>query len=657
MDNNTETYWVTAEPTELVASLEKRIDAYYRWVMASGRRQLWAAAFTQYNAALWNGPDINRSGAESEYSLLSVNQTRNILKHLMNLTISQRPAFEPKATNTDSKSQKQTVIAASLLTYYSREKHMERKIRAALEFASLYGEGFVAATWAPDSGEIVGTNPETNIAVREGDMFYEAFEPMDVVRDVSLTTAANSSWWITKCFRNRWDLVARFPEHRDAILAANPRRDPLRNFTMSRAVIESNNTDLIEVWEFYHDRTPACPDGKYCMFLYGNGALLASELPYHNVPVFRLSADDIGGESFGYGSIFDLLNIQQAVDAAYSSIQTNQSTFGVQSISAPKGSNLTSTQVSGGLNLLEYNNTTGGGKPEVLQLLSTAPELFNHLSKLERVMETIGGINSVVRGEAPGAGMSGAAMALLQSSAVQFVQGLQSSYVQLLEDLGTATIATLRDYATTKRVVAIVGKSQRSNLQEFTGDDLSTINRVLVDVGNPLTRTTAGKLQIADTLLQNKLISTPQEYLGVIETGNLQTLTEGPMNELLSIRAENEALTDGKPLEAMITDNHALHLSEHKCLVNDPSVRQDVERLNAALEHMKQHWALWSDPANAGFLTALGQTPAAPSAPQGAPTGAGVAAVGAPEAVVGDTNGMAEGMLPGMPGMPTPAGQ
>ena len=644
--NSGDVYWASVEPEELVGNLEDRIDTFYLWVNSSGRRALWAGAYTQYNQALWNGSTINYSGSEQEYSLMSVNQTRNIIKHLMNLTINQRPSFEPKATNTDSKSQKQTVIASSLLTYYSREKHMERKIRSALEFASLYGEGFVAATWAPDDGDVIGQN-EVGIEVREGDMFYEAFEPMDVIRDVGLTSAANSSWWATKILRNRWDLVARFPEHRDAILAMPTTRDPLRNFTVTGIPL-SNDTDQIEAWEFYHKRTPALPQGRYCLFLYGGGPLLASDLPYHEVPVYRLSADDIGGESFGYGSIFDLLNIQQAVDAAYSAIQTNQSTFGVQSISVPKGSNLTETQVAGGLNLVEWDSAPGGGKPEVLQLLATPAEMFNHLNKLESVMETIGGINSIIRGEAPGAGMSGAAMALLQSQAVQFVQGLQSSYVQLLEDLGTATIATLRDYATTKRVVAIVGKSNRSNLEEFTGDDLSTINRVLVDVGNPITRTTAGKLQIADTLLQNKLIASAQEYLGVIETGNLNVLTEGPMNELMSIKAENEKLTDGVVVRALITDNHGLHMSEHKALINDPAVRDDVERLQAAMSHLQEHWALWSDPANAGFLTALGQVPAQGAAPMPSPE-AGLAPA---SAVSGDANGQAEAMAPSMPSLP-----
>lgn len=642
-----ETYWATLKSDELVPELEKKIDQYYLWLSGTGRRSLWAAAFNQYNASLFNGANINTAGAENEYHLMSVNQTRNVIKHLMNLTISQRPSFEPRASNTDAKSQKQTVIARSLLQYYLREKGMESRIRTALEFATLYGEGFVSAVWNPDDGEVIGVNPDSETEVYEGDMLYEAFEPMDVVRDVTLGDAESSSWWITRKWRNRWDLIARFPEHRETLMSAPRQKDPMRNFKMEMMTMV-NETDLVEVFEFFHKRSAAIPKGRYCMFVHGGDALLTADLPYHAMPLYRLSADDIGGQPFGYGTIFDLLNVQQAVDGAYSTIQTNQETFGVQSISAPKGANITSTQVTDGLNLIEYDNSPGGGKPEPMQFLQTAPETFNHLRTLEHVLEQLGGINSVVRGEPPSAGMSGSAMALLQAQAVQFVQGLQSSYIKLLEDLGTGTIATLRDYATTKRVVAIVGKSQRSNLAEFTGDDLSSINRVLVDVGNPLSRTIAGKLQIAQDLLGAKLIQNPLEYLGVLETGNLETMTEGPQNALMSIKAENEELAEGRNVSAVILDDHKLHISEHSTIMSDPAVRRDPERLKAVMDHVMSHFGLWSDPANAQILQAIGQTlpPAAP-APAAAP-----AALPQAQGAEG-ANAMAEGMQPAQPGMPS----
>lgn len=647
--NRTDTYWASLQVDELTPSLNDKIDQYYRWLERAGRRTLWATAYEMYNQALINGGEINYAGDQGEYHVLRVNQIRNILKHLVNLTINQRPSFEPRASNTDARSQKQTKLARSLLDYYMRDKRLERHIRAALEAAALYGEGFVTVTWEPEDGEVIGRDPESGIEVKQGDIAYRSYEPMDVVRDPALTSFGQNTWLCVKTFRNRWDLVARFPEHRDAILAEPTFRNVNRNFKLYTDTILPN-TDLIETWEFYHSRTAALPDGRYTMFLYGGGALLDSSLPYSEVPVYRLSADDVGGTPFGYGTIFDLLPIQEAIDNLYSTITTNQQTFGTQLIAVPKGADVTPEQLTEGLTAVLYNPGPGGGKPEPLQLTATAPEIFNHLQKLERVAETIGGINSVVRGEPPNAGMSGAAMALLQSQAVQFVQGLQSSYVQLLEDTGTATIQTLRDYAITDRVVAIVGRANRSNLQAFTGKDLSSINRVQVDVGNPMTRTTAGKLQIAQDLLQNKIIKNAQEYLSVLETGNLETLTEGTENELLAIRAENEALAEGKSIRALLTDDHPTHILEHKAVLSDPMIRDDAALMEAAMEHINEHWTIWSNPQNAGILGALGIAPAPQQAAPAAPSGTGV-----PQPGPQDANGMAESMQPSLPSLPAGA--
>jgi hypothetical protein len=371
------------------------------------------------------------------------------------------------------------------------------------------------------------------------------------------------------------------------------------------------------------------------------------------MPVLRLSADEIGGEPFGYGTIFDLLPVQEAVNASYAVIQTNQQTFGVQNITAPKGANLMPTQLTDGLNLIEWSPVgTLSGKPEILQLLSTPAEMFNHLNKLEATMEQLSGINSIIRGEPPSAGMSGAAMALLQSQAVQFIQGLQENYIRLVEDLGTSTISTLQDYAVTERVASIVGKANRSLLVSFKGNDLKGVNRVQVDVGNPLMRTTAGKLQVADQLLSNKLIKNAQEYLSVVETGNLDTLTEGTMNELLAIRAENEELMEGVDVPVLITDSHPTHVLEHKSVLSDPAIRKDPAKMKAAMEHIQAHYRMWSDPANAGLMSALGIEPAPAAGPQGAPAGAppGLGPEGTPPGL--PANDQAAGMQPNLPSLP-----
>jgi len=312
---------------------------------------------------------------------------------------------------------------------------------------------------------------------------------------------------------------------------------------------------------------------------------------------------------------------------------------------APKSNNLSVTQLAGGLNFIEYD--VQAGKPEALNLTSTPPEVFNFLGMMEHTMETISGVNSVARGNPDASLKSGAALALVQSMSIQFAQQLQQSYVQLLEDVGTSTINILRDFASVPRIAMIAGKHSRGMMKEFTGADLSEVNRVIVDIGNPMTRTTAGKVELAQMLIQAGLVENTDQLLQVIQTGNIDPIIEGKTLELLSVRAENEALSEGNQVQVIITDEHLLHIVEHKAIISDPAIRDDATVVQTVTDHIIEHYKFLSDPSIAMLLAALGQKSLATApAPTATPPLQGS---NMPVA----TNDMVEANMPSMPSMPT----
>jgi hypothetical protein len=344
-------------------------------------------------------------------------------------------------------------------------------------------------------------------------------------------------------------------------------------------------------------------------------------MPYRDLPVYRIAPSDILGTPFGYTPLFDLLPLQEAVNAGYTTILTNQNAFGVQNVLMPRGTDIVVNQLNGGLNVIEY--TAQAGKPEPLNLTNTPQEIFTFIGNVERLMETLSGVNSVSRGNPEKSLTSGNALALVQSMSIQFMNGLQQSYVMLVESVGTGLINMLKDFAATPRVAAIVGKSNRTEVKEFTGDDLSNINRVVVDMGNPLARTTAGRVEMASQLLQMQAITTPQQYLQVINTGRLDVMTEDTTSELLLIRAENEHLTEGKEVRAIATDNHAMHVKEHKVILADPSLRLDADLVARTLAHIQEHIELLKN-TDPNVLMMTGQQPLPPDQPpQGQPPAPG----------------------------------
>jgi hypothetical protein len=204
--------------------------------------------------------------------------------------------------------------------------------------------------------------------------------------------------------------------------------------------------------------------------------------------------------------------------------------------------------------------------------------------------------------------------------AVQYMSGFQQSWAELLEDCGTAILKLLKTYAKTERMIAMAGKVNRGAMQSFTGSDLERVERVVVDVGNPMSKTTAGKLQMADQLLERGLIKTPQEYMNVMNAGTLEPLTEAPQAELDLIRQENERMMDGSQVQAIVGDSHVLHMQEHKALLSNPEVRLNSPIAAQVVAHIQEHMNLYKtqDPM---WSMISGEPPPPPQAPMPPPPG------------------------------------
>ena len=234
-------------------------------------------------------------------------------------------------------------------------------------------------------------------------------------------------------------------------------------------------------------------------------------------------------------------------------------------------------------------------------------------------METISGVNSVARGNPEASLKSGNALALVQSQALQFMNNLQQSYIMMIEDVGTGLVELLQDFAEVPRIAEIAGVSNKTKMQEFTGEDLESVRRVVVDVGNALSQSTAGRTQMADNLIQMGVITNPEQYFSVINSGRIDTMTEGANNQALLIKAENERLADGETdVIATAVDKHSYHIREHMNILADPDLRLDPNLVAIVLAHIQEHIDL-SRTTDPNILAMIGEQSLSP------PGGTGVA--------------------------------
>lgn len=575
-------------------------------------RQCYAAYHGAYYSNTGYGHQISFGGEQGELTNFPVNQWRNIAQHILVMTTSNRPALQCRATNTDYKSLVQTKVAEGILDYYLREKKLENYLKQAVEYAIVYGSGFIVMEWNATTGEMVDYIEDTKTKIYEGDIIFENLSPFDVVYD-GTKESGNHDWVLVRRWKNKYDLAAKYPEYADKIVNLATKSD-VQHFRFGTSSL-IDKTDDVQVMEFYHKKTESIPDGRYMMFLTPEIVLQDVAMPYRILPVFRIAPSNIHGTPHGYTPMFDLLPLQEALNSLYSTILTNQNAFGVQNVLNPRGTDIAVNQLAGGLNIIDYN--AAAGKPEPLNLTNTPAEVFKMVQIIESTMETLSGVNSVARGNPEASLKSGTALALVQSMALQFMSGLQQSYVELVESMGTAIIKMLQDFASTPRVVAIAGKSQRSYMKEFTSEDISNISRVVVDVGNPMARSTAGRVQMAQELLQYGQINAAQ-YVSLIHTGSLESITEDIVKEQLLMRAENEALLAGEIPPAVFTEDHKAHIDYHRSVLFDPDLKKDRDLVNRVQAHIQQHIELLrtTDPQ---LLMLMNQQPLPPPAMPPAP--------------------------------------
>lgn len=680
-------YFATDEPTKCVDYLMKKSSYWFNLLNANRYidklRRSWESYHGSYYSSYHtDSHSVNFSGESGELANLAVNHYRNIARHIHTMITSNRPAFQARSINTDYKSQVQTTLANGLLEYYLREKKLETYLKNAAEYAIVMGTGYIKMEWNATSGKIYDyIQPSDDeqfefnedgeaidedgeklepAPVYEGDVEFTNLSPFDVVFDSTKESPLDHDWVLCRTFKNKYDLIAKYPELKDNILGIKTKSDHAY-YRLSLTPLD--DTVDIPVYEFYHKRTESLPEGRYTMYLDEETVLMDTAMPYRNLPVYSIMPSHFLGTPYGYSPMFDLLPLQDAVNSLYSTILTNNNAFGVQSILSPRGNDIRINQIEEGLNFIEYNAVVGGGangRPEALQLTRTAPETYEFLQMLVRDMETISGVNSVARGNPESSLKSGAALALVQSQALQFISGLQQSYVSMIEGLGTGLIELLQDFAKVPRIAAIVGQSNKMKMQEFSSKDIESINRVVVDVGNSLSQTTAGRVQMADNMIQMGVIVNPEQYFSVINTGRLETMTEGASNQTMLIKAENERLSDGQePVVATAVDKHSLHIREHMNVLADPGLRMDTELTKRVLDHIQEHIQLLqtTDP---NLLALIGEQPLGP--PAGSPVAPENAA---PEQPTDSLQPMADvtenelaestqaqGAMPNMPSMP-----
>lgn len=662
----TPVYFATlTDPVSYVQECLTKVDEWRTYASEKGLADLWTRKLSNYygmSEDSYSSQVATAGGTEGELTNIKVNDLHSLVQNQLVVITAMRPAGVAKAINTDVRSLRNSRIGTAIAEYYLSQAGFEQKFVNACEIGLLIDECFVDLSWDKDAGDEVRPNADEegqldpkSAPIKSGDLKMRIHAPYNAARDPSVESS-NQNWHILSILFNRFDLAAMHPKFKDAILSAAQDNCPQLPLQVRKG------DDNVYGHLVVHDCTPAVPEGRYSLIV-GDALLMDMPLPYPEYPVDKLAPSDVIDGPTGYCPSNDVMAMEQITDALHSIVTTNNITFGGQSIVGPPLTGVEIEEVAKGLRYFQVQ-ADYVDKIKPLQLTKSAPETYAYIDKLNaKKQEALGSVSGTLQAQAT-QGASGSAMALIQAQAVQFNSGTQRSYFRLLSRVMTKAIGVLRVYADTPRVARIVGKSKTAGLKEFkyTGEDLNSISSIVYEMVNPVSQTIGGRMQLAQDLISNGMITSPRQYLTVVETGNLDALTTPDEDMDLLILEENEWLSEGKPVQALIIENHANHIKGHMSTVSTPEAKQDVNYVNAVLEHIQDHLNQWQQASatNPAILLATGQQPLPqmpppgmappPGAPQGPGPGGQPEGPGAPPS--GSPEDVSEANQPGPPNMP-----
>lgn len=593
-----EMYFAAMQTEQCAYEVWSRIEEYYNEMRRTGRFALYRNSYSNFYMGWIFRATMYRSGEQGELTRTFWNHERNLIRHLKVQTTQNKISYKTQVLNSNSKSANIVEFGNGLADRYSQSPQydLDGKGKQSVEDTLVLGESSIVGLWNRFKGEPMAQDPQTGQILKDGDMEYFNVTPMDHIINTTHQSRDLIQWRCIRRWVNKYDLAKMYPQLAGTIDSYN---DSESSYATKLISLIHHDRETIPIFYFFHDKTPAIPDGRLlvmadpkCIFEDGPLDLGEGQKGYDHVPVYDNVVETMQGSPYGYTVAFDLIPLQQSLNELVSAVTTNNVNFATQCVMSMKGSNLEWQSLATGMSFIEYDQKVGQfGKPEPLNLLASKPETYQFIDQTIKNMETLAGVNSMVRGNPDGDISSGQYAALVTVQSVLFNSGLQKAYARLMENVMSGTIKTIKKNMIGKKIARIVGDTAEPYLKTFMSSDLQDIESVSVQLVNPMIQTPAGKMAMADSLMKTGLIKDAQQYIGVYTDGDLPQLYRRQETQLKLIKQENEAILKGQIPEVAITDNHVAHILEHTQVFDNIEARMNpnAPHVVAGMAHVQKH--------------------------------------------------------------------
>lgn len=600
MANNTspstlETYLGTAAPERVGDLVVARFKKWRTTLGATGQYSQWMRNFSQYHGGpadadseTWDSDSYALEGDSAEILSIRINEMRNLITHVLNLTYSKPVGGRAIAMNGNATSLDAADVADALLEDDFRISGGGKIMRRAGEGSLIVSTTFVMPEWdfsvgddlVPDDtgGMEMTGGPRLNDFWVDEVCFDSTKKDWRDVYDVIL---------LRRC--NRFELASRQAPGSEAeqrILCA-----PSINKSVFTGVRWSDDeSDDVCVLHYLHKRVNGrfLPDGREVKCLEDGTIIDDGPNPYAGLGelnVYPVSAAQGLGTVYGYAPANDISPINRLVNLFATIIATNVAAHGSPNLVGPK---LAMVDVQNLLGGARYFGVSQGQEVKAMNLLPDMDPIAKLMQMLSQYGEKLSGLSGVMRGDT--GDMSGVAIAQVKSMAVQFMSSFQASVVEQHECVFNALIWMRKYFSTGMQKVARLGGDNVQEVLEYDAQKtLGQIARVRAEAIDPVMSTPEGREARAQSLLSQGAFDAPWEYLTLVKTGRDDALWKGPMATNKLIQRENQAMMRGELPPVLQQDAHDKHEVEHLALLADPGIRMNDTLVQIVLEHNARH--------------------------------------------------------------------
>lgn len=657
-------YWASPSHPEEVffAKLMQREEDFFNVLNQLGLLQMYRVSYaTYYGMNGTNGEfesqSIKFAGDDDERVEYTVNEYRSFCDQIFNMTVKNRPAFQAQAINTDSRTTGQIEASDNVIKYYYEQIFGERKEKEVVAAEGRYGKSYTYVDWDKDAGPDVeieepyedpnlGPMPPIKKKVKAGQFDISRLYMWQVVCDLFQSEHDGHLWRSVIQYKSKWEMIARFPLYAKVISQQASQGDCayVSMFPGPTPRIDENS-DKVIVRTFLHAPSAALPEGRKTVYV-GTKQVDDGPLPIATLPIIDFMSCELDGTCIGISDLWNLIPDQQMVTQVMSDVATLVEAYGRPPLCVVEGSDLDIDAMANGQKVMTVTDMTQ--MPQVVQFPQINEVSLKVVELCRRFMQSKSGLNAIARGESDASVKSGTHAALYHAMAVEN-QSPRSAQLDLHRERVTNTILLfLQKFATHPQLVAIAGEDERPYLQYLTQKDVAGVQRVVVKTANPLMRTQAGRLQIAELLRDwpGQPLKDPAEIIELLVSGQFKPMYSPTRAELMRIKRENEALaagpevidvpsgeldpmtgqpaidpTTGQPktkktvptVPVLMTDNATKHIVKHLELLASPDTQNNPAKQQAVLAHILEHvsTARNGDP----FLAQLLGIPGPPAPP------------------------------------------